>query len=318
MVVIVVIGILVAMLVPAVSYVRTTARNAATQAVLTSISTGLETLKTDQKFGGRYPPSRSDWGQGVVSPYTGNTMQITGAGLLVWALSGADLLGSPGFKPFGNDQFWGQSTGSGQGDAYYILQSGIAAGKPQHTRAGLYVEPDKVRLSERGAGPGQYVIEAETKARRSQFTRPYPMYLDAFGYPILYWRADPAGRIMATERDIGLSPGNPRGIYHWWDNATLVSTDVPSLEAPQPLILNPSSARGNRPHKLEWDSYPDVAVPARDGLPELGTFQRFIINPDVQAKATPFNAKTYLLISPGADGIYGTADDKTNFEHGGQ
>ena len=69
--------------------------------MLGTLSTGLETFKADGRVGGGYPPSYSDDADGdgeVESPY-GNLpdsnipsrFEITGAGLLVWALAGADL-----------------------------------------------------------------------------------------------------------------------------------------------------------------------------------------------------------------------------------
>jgi len=38
----------------------------------------------------------------------------------------------------------------------------------------------------------------------------------------------------------------------------------------------------------------------------------------VKARLEPARADSYLLISAGADGRYGTADDIANFEHNGQ
>jgi hypothetical protein len=37
------------------------------------------------------------------------------------------------------------------------------------------------------------------------------------------------------------------------------------------------------------------------------------MNPKITAKLTPHRPNSYLLISPGYDGEYGTADDITNF-----
>lgn len=322
LVVIVIIGILVSLLIPAVGAVRKTARNAATSAALTTIATGLETFKADGKLGGQYPPSQSDYRVTNVpfvrSPYTDQDIQITGAGLLVWALSGADLLGTPGFQTVGNVATWGQCTGpnynNGPGDptnpaSLYALEP--AEQQPAYPRSGPYVDISKLPVTrdEDTTANADFVVPAELAARKAQglslIQRDYPMYLDAFGYPILYWRADPAGRQMASVYREPVVPGIPRGIYWYEDNLAL--TDMGSTDR---LVL--SKAGGA--HALEWDMSGTWTPP---NWPPLGTFQGYLANKAVQARLEPSRADSYLLVSPGADGRYGTADDVTNFEHNG-
>jgi prepilin-type N-terminal cleavage/methylation domain-containing protein len=322
LVVIVIIGILVSILIPAVGAVRKTARNAATSAALTTIATGLETFKADGRLGGQYPPSQSDYrvsiGPVVRSPYAaGAEIQITGAGLLVWALSGADLLGTPGFQTVGNAATWGQCTGpnynNGPGDPtnpadLYALDP--AEQQPVYPRSGPYVDISKLPVTrdEDTTTNVDFVVPAELAARKALgldlIQRNYPMYLDAFGYPILYWRADSSGRTMASvdrsRTDL------PRGIYWYEDNLAL--TDMGSIEK---LVL--SKAGGA--HAIEWELSGGPWIPPN--WPPAGYFQGYIVNKAVQARLEPSRADSYLLVSPGADGRYGTADDVTNFEHNG-
>lgn len=309
LVVIVIIGVLIGLLVPAVSTVRRVAKEAATKGVLTALDTGLEAFKAEGQIGGQYPPSHSDGPlvdvtTGVESPYTGSiNVEVPGAGLLVWALSGADLLGTPGFKAF-NGSTWGGCTGTElagdvtQSDAYALRDNG----EPAHKRYGPYIESSKVEVTrnEGAGGEAAFVVEAERKASTLN-RREYPMYLDGFGYPVLYFRADPAGRWMADD-DPTLT-GNNRGIYHWSDNAQLFNGGDDSL------ILRPDGDV----HALDWVAGPFSVDPP----PSVGTFPRYIMNKEVRAKPMPHRPDSYLLISPGYDAIYGTDDDIANFKVGG-
>jgi prepilin-type N-terminal cleavage/methylation domain-containing protein len=319
LVVIAIIGILVAILVPAVGAVRKMAKNAATGAAITSIGTGLETFKADAKLGGAYPPSRSDRTDGfVMSPYTNLDIAITGTGLLVWALSGADLLGTPGFSVFGDPSartLWSQCTGAAYNasnptwsDAYAL----DANGQPAHARSGPYVDQSKLKVTRREGPPGNsaaFVIPEEY--RYTGITREYPMYLDAYGYPILYYRADPAGRWPCD--DLPDTRPGMRGVYHADDNRYLVET-VASM--PVPLRLSKSAEA----HALNWGSSDNACTYTlvAGNQPPLGTFEGYIWDKNVQAKLWPQRADSYLLISPGQDGLYGTADDVTNFQPNGR
>ncbi len=316
LVVIVIIAILIGLLIPAIGAVRKTARNMSSKATLTAIETGLETFKADGEIGGTYPPSFSDLGDTVENPYAGGpgTIEITGAGLLVWALSGADMLGTPGFRPLGSEETWAESTGhSGQYDLYTLNN-----GQPLHPRRGPYVSAEKIEMSQ-ALGDGAWVVPEEMQiVGQADATRQYPMYLDSYGYPILYWRADPAGRKMADR--VRLS-GIDRGIYHYRDNSPLVNTAYSTAEQPA-LALNKAQPPGEG-HRLAWDGSGDDCPTYNWNsnppiLPDYGTFQRFILDERVQAKAQPQRADSYLLISPGFDGLYGTDDDIANFEHNGQ
>ncbi len=335
LVVIVIIAILIGLLVPAVGMVRRTAKNTASRAVLAALETGLETYKADGQLGGGYPPSFSDTdgisgppiGQ-VASPYldtAGSNIEISGAGLLVWALSGADLLGAPGFKTFRTvapaSSFWSadsddnyNSSDPTQSGAYALYPSDDPTRpyEPVHPRYGPYVDTSKVQISRYEGENVRFVVTAEMKAVEAlgsgSLRRDYPMYLDAFGYPILYWRADPAGRQMATQDRLE----TPRGRYHLEDNWKLVDNNNTGGDE-RVLMLN----KAGEAHELDWDDDWPNHNPATDPVP-LGFFTSYIRNPGVTARHEPHRPDSYLLVSPGYDGRYGTADDITNFEHSGR
>src|SRR5262249_8934774 len=126
-------------------------------------------------IGGGYPPSWSDSldGNGFSlvggsngNPYSQNSngpsgqIAITGAGLLTWALAGADQLGCPGFKAFRDastnpHSLWSvaadspyQASPSPSGAyALYPLTDPTRPGQPVHGRAGPFVDLSKVKMT---------------------------------------------------------------------------------------------------------------------------------------------------------------------------
>ncbi len=334
MTVIVIIGILVAILLPAVQKVRDSAQSSATRATLQALATGLETFKTDQRVGGTYPPSMSDADgtngspqqRYVKSPYKAipGEFEISGAGLLVWGLAGADFLGTPGFSPIRKNRLaWSADTdptynqGSPDDSGAYALDN---KGAPVHARS-TYVDLAKVKVSKFVPGTTSFDIPAEVEARKQlgqpAVKRQYPMFLDAFGFPVLYFQADPAGVRMCDpleQRQPAVNPDS-RGLYHWRDNAGLLTA-----KHGDPLLLTAATTltSDGEVHQLRWRS--GQQLPPGGGAVNWppGTFHRFIQNRSITARDWPHNPDSYLLISPGVDGIYGTADDIANFEHGGQ
>lgn len=308
--VIAIIALLISILIPAVSVIRTKAKDVATRATIASIGTGIQAFKAENRLGGGYPPSASDGSRSlkysVANPYSligipGNEIEISGAGLLVFALAGADLLGTPGFRTFDTSSTeWAQDTYDTPGGAYEL---DIDTGQPKKTRFGPYVD-DKVRVSQYNSAEGSFDIEAEVEARESlrpddRVQRSFPMYLDAFGFPLLYYRADPAGIAAWDDDPDNLNRG--RGIYHWADNGPLVDGSDDEL-----VLLS-----HNQPHSMDRPT-------GGSGDPVPGTFAYLIWNQSVAARKMPHNAQSYLLLSPGPDGRYGTSDDIGNFKQSGE
>ncbi len=321
LVVIAILTLLISILVPAVNSVRRTAKRTATQSTLQGISTALENYRVDQTIGGAFPPSFSDSDASgnappvgnVANPYGNGTLQISGAGLLVWALAGADQLGTPGFRKVrSGSRFWSQdtdATSSNGGGAYYV---NTTTGQPQYARLGPLVDLSKVRLTPRNAS-GTYDVPAEKAVTSVSPVRAYPMFLDSFDQPVLYYRADVAGTRLADNAD----PSNPgaagaRGIFHVIDNNELVGTTPLAGVNLRPLVMSESG----KPHRLDYDTSLTPANPL--ALPtRQGTFQYFIHDKNITAKGTPQLKDSFLLISAGPDGRFGTTDDLTNFNANG-
>lgn len=347
--VIAIIGLLIGILVPSLNAVRKSARNTSTRAIHGTLGTAISTFQADQKVGGSLPPSMSDAdgttagspkGWQVANPYKnqgvagdqGNNIRIAGAGLLVWALAGADMQGTPGFRPFRSaSALWSMDTddtNTVNNEGAYALDPNTKS--PKFARSGPYVDMSKVKVTGlvKKGGAASFDIPAEVEAReqsgQAAAVRKYPMFLDGHGFPILYYRADAAGVKVA---DVAKKGGNPqppigdlRGIYHYNDNDALLGTpEPPSLSGggPDPtLILRPTKLATNKIHKLPFEPLANNANPQANPDPSLG-FIQYIRNKGVSAKFSPYNADSYLLISPGEDGRYGTADDIANFEHNG-
>ena len=100
------------------------------------------------------------------------------------------------------------------------------------------------------------------------------------GMPILYYRADTS----KTAHDIN-NPKNPDNIYNYRDNHALLALGVPSQpDKKHPLFKDPTIF-----YKMTRD-YKDTK------------------------QSKPINPDTFILISAGFDGLYGTEDDIANFE----
>lgn len=98
------------------------------------------------------------------------------------------------------------------------------------------------------------------------------------GTPILYYKADPNGTLHDPN-----DPDNPGSIYHWRDNAALVALGVPGDPAGRHPLADPN---------------------------------RFYMNiqSDKTTQSRPYRADSFIFISAGEDGLYGTADDICNFD----
>lgn len=98
--------------------------------------------------------------------------------------------------------------------------------------------------------------------------------------PILYYRADTS----KTGHDVD-DPDNPENIYNYKDNHVLLGLGVPGRsKTNHPMFTNP------------------------------GLFYKNTKKNDEAAISSPYRSNnSFILISAGKDGLYGTADDIFNF-----
>ena len=101
-----------------------------------------------------------------------------------------------------------------------------------------------------------------------------------YGMPILYYKANTS----KTAHDIN-DPNNPENIFDYRDNHALLALGVPG--------------KPGQKHPL----YEDPKI-----------FYEMAINDRIAGPKKPYRADTYILLSAGYDGLYGTKDDIANFD----
>jgi type II secretory pathway pseudopilin PulG len=302
LVVVSIIALLVGLLLPAVHTVQKMAKDTKEKAQLTAIGLGLAAFKNDY---GDYPPS--NWNDPM---FVGTPKDYCGPQKLAEALLGWDLLG---FHP---DSAW-RADGLDRA-------GGPTTYDPLHTdptEAGLkkrkdrYIDIDTANVfrlgdSTPGASDGLF---ADTRTLGNDLLAPNTYVLcDVYnvnerkvlvnrdsvvrlgaaakmvspGTPILYYKANPASKY---HRNTILLPRTEDNIYNSRDCWPLLNL---GRVADGALATNQ-----RRRHPLEDTDY----------------FYEYIRDPKVQARPWPYRPDSYLLISAGADGLYGTDDDIRNF-----
>jgi type II secretory pathway pseudopilin PulG len=273
-----IIAILVAVLVPTLSMVRRIAKETQQKAQLTAIELALTAFKSDY---GDYPPS--DFLD--KAPY-----DYCGAQKLAEALLGWDLLG---FHP---DSEW---NANGKNDAgTEIYPDPLDPDDPDdrenlRARRGPYLDvanANAFRLNQLFNVPGdfldadRFVICDVFGVRR--ITRTAGRTVRA-GAPILYYRANTSSKTMEPSVDM------EKRIYNAYDNHYLVTLGS----------LTPDGGVGKlHPLGMDLESLYDYDYNGGIRDPKIPATIRWPYRPD-----------SYILISAGADGLYGTEDDICNF-----
>ncbi|MHC4698352.1 MAG: type II secretion system protein [Planctomycetota bacterium] len=313
LVVISIIALLVGALLPAMSAVRNRAKTVQVKSQLNTLEQGVESYRGEETFGGEYPPSSSDTDTDdavgrmlIVNPLDDSDSEevvATGAHLLLCAMLGADLLGPPGFRDFNRNSTWADDTHAGEGGAYELDDT---TGEEIRTRygGGGYVS-DAMREKH-----VRTLNELDETGMIAFWTPPptpdtvnLPLFVDPWDRPILYYRAN---------RGVNLMTGTvgTRGIYYQGDNGLITGTDEGSYVG---IDFGPGGqASGGYHMLLNVDPPPlplaDITVSLYDN-----TFARFIHDESVIARREPVRKDSYLLITAGPDGVYGTVDDITNW-----
>lgn len=331
MVVVAIIGLLVAVLLPAFGKVRTQAKVTQTNAQFAAIETGLRTFQGESDLGGALPPSASDHPTNrllIANPKRisgGNDAQaevrIAGAHLLVQAMIGADGLGTPGFRDFGTgaaarDGLWWNDThdefrAGAPTDGAYALDPTTA--REAQVRYAGYVD-DKMKEGTRSlrqleeGGKILNLVDAPSDLARDEL-----MFTDPWEMPILYYRATPGSQRM-------LGKQGAAGIYWQEDNSVITGCEQGLYNDQQGLDFGPGKVPGadgsSRYHAIMRAINPEPITKVTDILTQneyADSFARYILDASVKARPTPVRANEYLLISAGPDARYGTEDDVTNW-----
>ena len=272
-----IIVILIGLLVPALNKVKQYAYEVKQQAQFHSIDAAIELFNSE--FDG-YPPS--DARDPIGQPYCG-------AMKLCEAMMGRDLMG---FHP--DSVFRSDGLGSGGNQQLYPPQGDPRYENSLSARKGPYLPLENANAYQlrdlyANVGPfaGEHFVLCDVFRRVTHITSGQRV-----GMPILYYRADTA----KTLHDID-TPDNSQNIYDYTDNHELVKLGKPFDPGP-----------GGSPHRLAVEQ----------GHPEGFRFYMNTTNDKMLATTTaavrPYRADTYILISAGYDGEYGTPDDICNFD----
>ncbi|MHC4721618.1 MAG: type II secretion system protein [Planctomycetota bacterium] len=137
--------------------------------------------------------------------------------------------------------------------------------------------------------------------RQKKITRPDPPYegrSEWVGTPILYYKANSSSRLFKKIPESTDGPDEfDKWIYNYEDNRAIINLG----KVKDPTVMH---------HFNEGYIYTEDTQ-QRDGI---DLFYKTITNPKVNYDK-PFNAATFILISAGYDGIYGTSDDITSFDY---
>jgi len=305
-----VIAILIGLLVPALTLVQDYAKEIQQRAQFHGIEVGIGMYETEF---GSYPESNdNDEEYDVSKDHPDDAVYYGGSQKLAEAMVGLDMIGFHPKSDFRSDgENWRDD---GDGDVEEVLVynavTGIAdneAGLLGETaeenilvRQGPYIDLeyanaftldnvyDTTALGSFPQAypptPGQYsiVLCDEYAAKRQSAKK--------IGMPILYYRA----RTIFTQQ-ISTVANDPDGlaivndIYYYPDNQNILDLGTPEDGTDHPLCENSGDL-------TDWLS-----------------FEKMILNTQVTQIQRPYRADSYILMSAGKDGLYGSPDDIFNF-----
>ncbi|HAL44373.1 MAG: hypothetical protein A2Y12_15780 [Planctomycetes bacterium GWF2_42_9] len=324
-----IIAILMGLLLPAMQAVRKLAKDTSQKAQFKAIENALEAYHTEN---GMYPDSTAS---------STNNEDTEGAHKLAEALVGRDLLG------FDSKSSWDakyDETRTDSDEIYATLDSGVDQATVEASlkrRQTVYLNVDKVgafQLSQLFNNTG-FVYPGNIKTDGSKDTARIaaPVLTDTYkvkkvslpngstdmaGTPILYYKADTASKLFP---DTMSSNGNssddlayaatvadacsPGYMYNIYDNDELVKLH----QMMKPTVAGIHRFNENYQETISFTTGAGAAV-NNQAVKGVWLFYNTITNPKMTSQVRPHNSDTYILISAGNDGIYGTKDDIYNFE----
>jgi type II secretory pathway pseudopilin PulG len=296
--------ILISILVPAMRKAKIFAKEVQQKNQFKAIDTGLEMFHNDFE---EYPESSID-----VGPTATGTKAYCGAMKLAEAMVGQDLLGYHQYSRFREDY----TNGPPNNDMLY--QRGVSGSQPNaynmQLREGPYLELGNAnahRLKD---------VYSTTDISAANFFEEVFVLLDVYsnvennsptgrtwiGMPVLYYKANSAGsghpyftNNNPAASKAGASMADPSQLYYnYEDNDLLVQMGIPFANSFHVMDSTGQDTRHSDPmgtsdvYFFYHNTY-DESVPILMGRPH---------RPD-----------SFILLSAGYDGEYGTSDDVTNF-----
>ena len=325
-----VIAILIGLLVPALNLVKDYTKELEQKAQFHSIGAALGMFSSEDRYG-RYPESNDNsYDPLTFVEHEWDPSPYCGANKLAEALVGWDLLGYHPNSDFRSDGGFRHPDSTGLlMDAVYgayhpntdydvdeALNPLYAEKASENVKArwGPFVELenanayrlDDVYEPDSLVGPGLGDFDE---------TMPNLVLCDVFakkrhagkktGMPILYYKA----RTQFTQQDwvdnLGTGISIENDIYYYIDNYNLLALGSPENPDYRHPLANGLPGDGG-----------DLTIGTPDAESEADwqDFESMILNPQVTAIKRPYRAGSYILISAGKDGLYGTPDDIFNFD----
>lgn len=334
LVVITIIALLISIMIPGFSAVRNTAHITSTQATFQGIDRGVEGFRGERALGGAYPPSQTDnvadGPDYMNNPFNVNPVKvnlIAGANLLVYALVGADNLGTPGFFDLNKNGTWWDDQGANVQPPYkaaYALDTSTneVLNKRYPSGGGAFVDDTTrsgVRSYQQLFDDGIALTETtDLNAAVPQETAKQLVFTDSWGRPVLYYRANRAGQIMVHNP----AGAGGMGVYDLRDNKMFTGLKARSDNLTG-VDFGPGPTADGFTSEIHHSQYPAVKPTIQNDVNVIlenatfkYSFERFILDRSITQQNRPVNAQKYLLISAGPDAQYGTGDDVTNWDRG--
>ncbi len=307
-----IIALLIGILIPSLSKARAQARKVKVSAQLSATEKGLEMFRNDFND---YPDSSSgtssDPRNDPITDYPGggSGYRLSGAHWLARALAGHDLQGvdAKGYTLMDRDSVKWQNnrieTGASGGFTIDNLR------QLNIDRKGVYIEGNAIWLRDND----QKLFQGGDPPNTGR-----PVMVDAYNFPVLYYKANTrAGKAFSQTANDPKGIGGARGIgvYNLEDNAALTGSE-PSGAAGWQFVA------GTPEHKLgKWCASQDYSASGSDPHEPDGNFVGYLHNEAVHElsqssfpQIKPLNPDSFVLISAGNDGIYGTDDDVNNLK----
>jgi type II secretory pathway pseudopilin PulG len=287
--------ILIGLLVPSLNMAKRYAKEVRQKAQFHSIDSALELFNGEHDG---YPPSAAKDGAATPASYCG-------AQKLCEALVGQDLMG---FHPL--SRFRADCTVDGT--ATMKLYDNNPSGQTLYPDNATNLKARKTYLQQTSDAYKLSQLYGTSPTPSTSLTVDLYVLCDVYnrvkhketgkgvGMPILYYRANTANILHDPNRTNVPVIGDDKGyIYNYTDNDELVKLNVPGgvLGTQQPLSSTYSGA-------VTGTNFYDITRDMRIPLQTIGT----------TTSGRPYRPDSYILISAGYDGTYGTDDDIFNFE----
>ncbi|MFO0972116.1 MAG: type II secretion system protein [Phycisphaerae bacterium] len=314
--VIAIITLLIGILVPSLSAARDQARKAAVKAQMNAITAGCEMFRNDE---GEYPRSNAyqfgPYGQPAAQDtqalnweVVSGAIPLQGAHLIVDAMVGRDFLGYDN-KP---------GTGAGATVASRWYAGAVAAGSFPRPRRNPYIRTEGIQTANDAKPPedgyGTLPNLNEVLPQPDNADPKATCFVDKFKFPILYYRSNPratnSSPILQSPVGTPIDARVGDGFYDGRDNK---------------YFVNPAGRPAQYQHRIN-----DADVASYDPTIDVGQvslsnrFAEFIrslrgttyqsASPTLIEFPRPVNTESFVLLSPGKDGIYGTLDDVGNYD----